>query len=502
MSVGHCLPWAVVGTLFRVNIGNTHGCLIAALFLTAWLTTINPAFAKHYTREVTQHLEAAERLIGQQSYDAAKGEIAKALKLDPKCTDALNNLGVVYLRQHQFDQAKDCFSRALKIDPHLPTSLNNLAQVYYFSGNYDQSVEMYKQALPYMHGQDCLLLSNLADALTAKKDFKEASEHYKEVLRINPSFPQALLGLANLYVHLDSYDAAYQFAVRAVRVKPTWALAYYQLGRIESGRGHKLAALKAYLLSLNYEKNPDYAKDTRKVISDLGIDPLSVSQADLTKYQMALTKGSEADSAKLSEALSSSLRLDRQVSLEHAQDYIAALKWEEAQGELESLLKESQDPVVLNDLGLVHAGQKDYALAQSCYLKAIKLSKGKCISAYYNLGQLYRIKGQLIPARNALRQAVAAAQQQRKTCPLANNALGMVLKQLGDNTGALAAYKLAISQAGSDFPVVHYNYAILLEKTDNTREAVNEYKLYLKLAPQGVNVDQAQARLRRLGVDS
>ena len=93
-------------------------------------------------------------------------------------------------------------------------------------------------------------------------------------------------------------------------------------------------------------------------------------------------------------------------------------------------------------------------------------------------------------------------QQQRKTCPLANNALGMVLKQLGDNTGALAAYKLAISQAGSDFPVVHYNYAILLEKTDNTREAVNEYKLYLKLAPQGVNVDQAQARLRRLGVDS
>ncbi|PWT97127.1 MAG: hypothetical protein C5B53_08525 [Candidatus Melainabacteria bacterium] len=492
----------MVGTLFRARIANRYGCLILATLSAVWLTAASPGFAKHYTREVTQHLEAAERLIGQQSYDAAKGEIAKALKLDASCTDALNNLGVIYLRQHQFDQAKDCFSRALKVDPHLPTSLNNLAQVYYFSGNYDQAVDTYKQAIPYMHGRDCLLLSNLADALTAKGDFKEASDYYKQALRVNSSFPQALLGLANLYVHLDSYDAAYQFVVRAIKVKPAWAIAYYQLGRIESGRGHKSAALKAYLLSLNYEKNPDYAKDTRKVINDLGIDPLNVSQSDLTKYQTAITKGSDQDKGNLSETLSSSLRLDRQVSLEHAHDYIAALKWEEAQGELESLLKQSQDPVVLNDLGLVHAGQKDYALAQNYYLKAIKLSQGKCISAYYNLGQLYRFKGQLVPARNAFRQAIAAARQQRKSCPLANNALGMVLKQLGDNAGALAAYKLAISQAGSDFPVVHYNYAILLEKTDNTREAVNEYKLYLKLAPQGVNVEQAQARLRRLGVDS
>lgn len=500
MCVGHCLHLAVVVAFYRARIVDTYCCLLLALFLAGWLTATNPAYAKHYSREVTQHLEAAEHLIGQQSYEAAKGEITKVLKLDPKCTDGLNNLGVIYLRQHQFDQARDCFLRALKIDPHLPTSLNNLAQVYYFSGNYDQSVETYKEALPYMKGHDCLLLSNLADALTAKGDFKEASDYYKQALRINSSFPQALLGLANLYVHLDSYDAAYQFVVRAIKVKPTWALAYYQLGRIESSRGHKQAALKAYLLSLNFEKNPEYAKDTRKVISDLGVDPLNVSQSDLTKFQAAVSKGNEQES--ISQDLSTSLRLDRQVSLENAHDYIAALKWDEAQGELESLLKQSQDPVVLNDLGLVHAGQKDYAVAQSYYMKAIKLSKGKCISAYYNLGQLYRLKGQLIQARNAFRQAIATAQQQHKGCPLANNALGMVLKQLGDNAGALAAYKVAISQAGSDFPVVHYNYAILLEKTDNTREAVNEYKLYLKLAPQGVNVEQAQARLRRLGVDS
>jgi tetratricopeptide (TPR) repeat protein len=502
MPVGDIVTLAVQGNISISRISGRLGCLFLALLLALSPVTSYAAPSKHRSREVTEHLEAAERLIGQQNYEGAKAEIAKVLKSDPKCTDALNNLGVVYLRLHQFDSAKDCFERALKIEPHMSTSLNNLAQVYYFSGNYDLAVDTYKEALPYMHGRDCLLLANLADALTAKGDFKEASDYYKEALRINSSFPQALLGLANLYVHLDSYEAADQFAVRAIKVKPSWALAYYQLGRIKSGRGQKLAALKAYLLSLNYEKNPDYARDTRKMVSDLGVDPRTVSQSDLAKFQSDLVKGTLADKSSLSEALSSSMRLDRQASLDHAQDYIAGQKWDQAQGELEGLLKQSQDPVILNDLGLVHAGQKEYDLAESYYLKAIKLSKGKCLSAYYNLGQLYRLKGGLIQARNSFREAITSAKQQRKSCPLANNALGMVLKQLGDDAGALAAYKLAISQSGSDFPVVHYNYAILLEKTDHAREAVNEYQLYLKLAPQGVNVDQAQARLRRLGVDS
>lgn len=496
----------MIGSAFLPKFPGVLGSVSLAALLALCLFTTNAtttaALEKHYSKEVTEHLETAERLIGSQNYEGARAEIAKALKLEPKSTDALNNLGVIYLRQHQFDKARESFERALKVNPHLATSLNNLAQVHYFRGNYDLAVETYKEALPYMHRHDCLLLSNLADALTAKGDFKQASDYYKEALTINASFPQALLGLANLYVHLGSYDAAYDCAVRAIKAKPNWALAYYQLGRIESGRGNKATALKAYLLSLNYEKNAEYARDTRKMIMDLGVDPLSVAQSDLASYQTALSKGGGEEKANLNELLSISVKFDRQLSLNHAREYIAAQQWDKAQGELETLLKQSQDPVLLNDLGLAHAGEKNYAIAQNYYMKAIKLSKGKCTAAYYNLGQLYRLKGDLLQARNAFRQAISSAQQQRKSCPLANNALAMVLKQLGDNAGALAAYKLAISQAGSEYPVVHYNYAILLEKTDHAREAVNEYKLYLKLAPHGVNVEQAQARLKRLGVEA
>jgi len=463
------------------------------------LLTDTCAIAKHYARPIVEHLETAERLIGAADYEKAKQVIAFVLKQDPMCTDALNNLCVIYLRQHQFDKAKDFFERSLKIDPLLPTSLNNLGQVYYFSGNYDAAVDAYKRALLLMHGRDCLLSSNLGDALTAKGDYKDAGDCYQEVLKTNASFPQALLGLANLYFHIESYALAYQYAVRAIKSKPGWALAYYQLGRVEQKRGHRLEALRAYALSLRYERNPAYANDTRKLIAELGGD----NPANLSNLAKApsFTPNSKADQ-QISEKWPHSLNFDRQISLEHAQLCLASQKWLPAQRELENLLKQAADPVVYNDLGLVYAGQKNFAQAQNFYLKAIRTSKGKCSSAYYNLGQLYRLKGDFVLARDNFSQAINSAKRQGKSCPLARNALALVLKESGDEAGALAAYKLALSEADSDFPVLHYNYAILLEETDHAREAVKEYKRYLELAPQGLNVDQAMARLRRLGVDS
>jgi tetratricopeptide (TPR) repeat protein len=76
-----------------------------------------------------------------------------------------------------------------------------------------------------------------------------------------------------------------------------------------------------------------------------------------------------------------------------------------------------------------------------------------------------------------------------------------MLKEKGDYKAADSAYKRAIMQSGVELPVVHYNRAILLEHMDNTREAVQEYKAYLALAPRGLNVKQAEVRLKRLGIE-
>jgi protein O-GlcNAc transferase len=401
-------------------------------------------------------------------------------------------------------KAKNYFLSALKIDPHFLPSLSNLAEVYYLQGQLESAITTYKQALPLATGKDLELQTNLANVLRDNGQFQESAEHYQAALKIKPSYAPAHNGFAKLYFLLGQYPQAYDQVIQAIKAKPDYAMAYYHLGLIDSAKGNRNEAIKAYLLSLKYEKNEIYAQDTRLRIKRLGADTKAISSDELARFEATLHAGAPEKPA-LGDGLSFLFNFGKhKASFDQARSLIAQHRWSDAERELEAVRDATagQDPVLLNDLGLTRASQNDFANAANFYQKAIKLSKGKCISAYYNLGQLYRSKGDLESAKSEFLCAIASAKLQRKSCPLAHNALAMVLKQLGDTNGAARSYKLAISQAGTDLPVIHYNYAILLEKTDHTREAVQEYKTYLKLAPQGLSVQQAQARLKRLGVDS
>jgi len=459
------------------------------------------ALAARYSGEVAQHLDAGKAYLDQRNYEDARIEFNLALHADPTCTDALNNLGVSCLREGNFKDAKSYFDSALRLEPQYCPSLNNLAEVYYLQGDLDDAIILYREALPLAHDRQFEIHTNLANALRDKNQFKEAIEHYKEAIKQDPHFAPAYNGFAKLSLSAQSYDAAYRQALKAVQLKPDYATAYFHLGLAETARKHRLEAVKAFMLSLRYEKNPSYARETQQLIDRLGYS--TVGQHELDQYQDNLKHGGEPD-AHGKVGMIAFGEHEPKPSMASAQHLIAEKQWSQAEHKLETLLRMPgmEDPVLLNDLGLTLAAQKQYQRAASYYKRAIDLSRGKCFTASYNLGQIYRTQGNLAEAEKEFHNAITSASEQNKMFPLAHNALGLVLKQKGDTQGAEAAYKMAISQAGTDLPVVHFNYAILLEKTERTREAVREYSNYLRLAPEGSNVKHAQARLKRLGVDS
>jgi tetratricopeptide (TPR) repeat protein len=485
------------------TVGKCFVILIAGIGSLLTLA-VSSGMTRYASHTVIEHLESGQHFLQLLDYENARSEFEEALKVDPKSIDALNNIGVVYLRLSQWAKAKEYFLSALKIDPHFVPSLSNLGEVYYLEGRLDQAIAIYREALPLAKGKDLELQTNLANVLRDKGQLQEAAKHYSAALKVKSSYAPAHNGFAKLYFLLGQYDQAYDQVTQAIKAKPDYSMAYYHLGLIASAKGNHDEAIKAYLLSLKYEKNEMYAQDTRLRIKNLGGDTNTISADDLARFEATIRAG-EIEKPALSQGLAFWLNLGKQkASFEQARLLISQHKWSDAERELEALRDATpvQDPVLLNDLGLTLAAQHNFSSASAFYQKAIKLSQGKCISAYYNLGQLYRSKGDLQSARREFLCAIASAKQQRKSCPLAHNALAIVLKQLGDTDGAARSYKLAISQAGTDLPVIHYNYAILLEKTDHTREAVQEYRTYLKLAPQGLSIQQAQARLKRLGVDS
>ncbi len=207
-----------------------------------------------------------------------------------------------------------------------------------------------------------------------------------------------------------------------------------------------------------------------------------------------------------------SLRESKESELDAVNDLLIQRNWSEAMKRLLDIVSRygKDDPVVYNNLGYasVHLGSKEhpgpYADAIKYYQQAIQIKNGPFATAQYNLGQAYRLLDATTYSKNAeaaFRKAISDAASSNTYCALAQNALGLVLKQRGDLNGAKDAYKMAIAQSGTDLPVAHYNLALVLEQSDKTRDAVFEYKAYLHLEPTGLNATKARHHLKLLGVE-
>jgi tetratricopeptide (TPR) repeat protein len=484
--------------------GRLFSCLAVAFAAGFALSGI--AAAVPYADEVLQHLEAGKTFLDHNDYESAKNELSAAMRADPNCTDAINNLGVVYLRTQNLEKAKTLFEQALHLEPNFAPSLSNLAEVYYLQNDPDDAILLYKEALVFSRDKAYEVQTNLANVLRDKNSCSEAADYYKAALKANPKYARAHSGYAKLLFQTHKLVEARKHAVQAINLKPDYAMAYFHLGLIELALDRPLDAAKALSISLQYEQNAQYANETRELIQKLSVPSTELSADSLAEYRAGLRLyqpiapeiHTTVEKSDLAEKTSQSAK----GSMDRANDLLSKGQYLKARKELKAIPHGESDPVVLNNIGLSYAAEKQYDSALPYYKRAITASRGACYNALYNLGQVYRMKGNLNLAASTFTDAIKEARRQGKTCPLAQNALGMTLKGKGDNKGAEEAYRLAILQAGMELPVLHYNYALLLEKTDRTRNAVQEYKLYLQMAPQGLNVKQARARLKRLGVES
>jgi tetratricopeptide (TPR) repeat protein len=78
--------------------------------------------------------------------DQAKADYMRALQLDPKYGEALNNLAAVYYAEKDYRRAEKTYRRALKLIPTSATAYNNLGTAYFADGKTKRGAEAYRQA--------------------------------------------------------------------------------------------------------------------------------------------------------------------------------------------------------------------------------------------------------------------------------------------------------------------------------------------------------------------
>jgi len=147
--------------------------------------------------ELNHQIAIVLRNLGQ--YELSLRYFQRTLTLNPKFSEARNNLGTLYLLMEKWDPAIACFKEAVSdILYRTPQyAYNNMGYAYYRKGDCDRAIACYKQALSSSPSYT-LAHVNLARAYEAKGELEEAVAAYKNAVFYSPKDAAAHLGMAKV----------------------------------------------------------------------------------------------------------------------------------------------------------------------------------------------------------------------------------------------------------------------------------------------------------------
>jgi len=96
-----------------------------------------------------------------------------------------NKLGIAYQHMYALDIAKLQYEKALALNPKYPEALNNLGTVYYGEQNYHKAEWYYRKALR-LKRDSASFYSNLGTAYFADHDYKHGIAAYRRAFALDP----------------------------------------------------------------------------------------------------------------------------------------------------------------------------------------------------------------------------------------------------------------------------------------------------------------------------
>jgi serine/threonine-protein kinase len=141
---------------------------------------------------------------------AAKAHQAaeKAVELDPLLAEAHASLGnILLIFDWDFAAAEREFHRALDLNPSYPYTHQWYAELLYSIGRYDQSIEEDRKGVA-LEPLTPILQINLGLSLMFAKRFAESEQQFRNTLDMDPSYPIAHYGYAQILILQKKFDQA------------------------------------------------------------------------------------------------------------------------------------------------------------------------------------------------------------------------------------------------------------------------------------------------------
>lgn len=163
-----------------------------------------------------------------ERYEEAVEAYKQAIRIDPEDTWGYYNVGVAYENLDRHQQAVDAYKQAIRTDPDVAQAHAALGKAYMRQG-----------------GQYVFVQPN-PDWTKGRPLFEQATECFKEAIRLQPDDVQLHADLGLMYSLLGRPREAVEVLTDAIRLKPDHAYAHFHLGGAYLDLGDRGQALEEY----------------------------------------------------------------------------------------------------------------------------------------------------------------------------------------------------------------------------------------------------------------
>jgi len=170
------------------------------------------------------NLELGMNYLREGKLADAKEKLDKAVEMNPKSAKAHAYAGLLYMQIGEEAKGDAHFERALSLDPKNPEILNNYATLLCQRKKFDRGEKLAVEAASNpLYKTPYVGFMNAGNCARDAGRLKDAESHYRKALAAQPKFPQALYAMADLEFSQANYMSARAFFER-----------YLATGRIDS----------------------------------------------------------------------------------------------------------------------------------------------------------------------------------------------------------------------------------------------------------------------------
>jgi|GEM_PF-788013 len=214
--------------------------------------TKNKAAAYFYLGEIHFELE---------QYSQALQMFKQAIVHQPNDSDAYFKLGKTFSATGNFEMAIKNFRRATQLKPEEPAYLENLGMALAKVDKYEEASAILERSLridkknPYTY----YTLGNIY--ARQYRSPEKALVFYKELVVLDPDFPNGYLNLGNTYALLGKYEEAIRSYENEIFVRPNSFQTFINVGHVYKQMARITSARNAFEKALEIDPSSEVAKE-------------------------------------------------------------------------------------------------------------------------------------------------------------------------------------------------------------------------------------------------